>query len=67
MWTVRPYMTMKERMDEADRINRTDRELIALEEARRLLQSCLDTGSLRTDSTRQLYIDVCKFLGKEPK
>ena len=40
---------------------------IRVDEAEHLLEACLDTGSLRTDSTRQLYIDVCKFLGKEPK
>lgn len=38
-----------------------------LEEARRLLEGCLHTGGLRTDNTRQLYIDVCNWLGIVPE
>jgi hypothetical protein len=32
-----------------------------------LLHQCLHTGALRTDSTRQLYLDVCRAIGEEPK
>lgn len=39
---------------------------VELAEAKRLIDACLHTGGLRTDSTRQLYLDVCKFLEVEP-
>jgi len=31
-----------------------------------IIQRCLETGSLRTDRTRELYVEACRAVGREP-
>lgn len=69
LWTERMWTVSG---DEFERINqKLDAELIEEMKrdytARRLLMACLDTGILRCDTYRQLYEEVCKFVGIEPK
>lgn len=46
-------------------LNKTISSQSEMDTARRLIIGALDTGSMRTDRTRQLYIDMCRFVGRE--